>query len=228
MNYINANIPLCLIEKLKIQDLINLGNCNEYKFDINLKGEQKKRCINDFVLNYEKQCIINDTQSYDNARLTIRKNLNKIDLVKFKNMFIELYKIIRVAKTVMNELGTSYNECVYQKAMLYELTLQGFKNPQTENNVQIYYPTKPFDMDNKTAHNKGLTCVGNARIDIGIGNWVLELKAIQSLKKKERGQLYKYLQHTSYDQGLIINFNQNTGDVDWTFQYEKKIGNKYE
>ena len=30
MNYINANIPVCLIEKLKIHDLINLGNCNEY------------------------------------------------------------------------------------------------------------------------------------------------------------------------------------------------------
>ena len=222
MNYINANIPTSIIEKLKISDLILLGRCNDYSFDINLKGEQKKRSIHNFLLNYEKTCM--NTQNNDFARLIIRRNLRKIDLVRFKNNLIEMYKIIRVAKTVMNELGTSYNECVYQKAMLYELTLQGFKNPQTENNVQIYYPTKPFDMDNKTAHNKGLTCVGNARIDIGIGNWVLELKAIQSLKKKERGQLYKYLQHTSYDQGLIINFNQNTGDVDWTFQYEKKIG----
>jgi len=222
MNYINANIPTSIIEKLKICDLVLLGNCNDYNFDINLKGEQKKRSIHNFLLNYEKICI--NTQNDILARLIIRRNLRKIDLVRFKDNLIEMYKIIRVAKTVMNELGTSYNECVYQKAMLYELTLQGFKNPQTENNVQIYYPTKPFDMDNKTAHNKGLTCVGNARIDIGIGNWVLELKAIQSLKKKERGQLYKYLQHTSYDQGLIINFNQNTGDVDWTFQYEKKIG----
>ena len=222
MNYINANIPTSIIEKLKICDLVLLGNCNDYNFDINLKGEQKKRSIHNFLLNYEKICI--NTQNNILARLIIRRNLRKIDLIRFKNNLIEMYKIIRVAKTVMNELGTSYNECVYQKAMLYELTLQGFKNPQTENNVQIYYPTKPFNMDNKTAHNKGLTCVGNARIDIGIGNWVLELKAIQSLKKKERGQLYKYLQHTSYDQGLIINFNQNTGDVDWTFQYEKKIG----
>ena len=222
MNYINANIPTSIIEKLKISDLVLLGNCNDYSFDINLKGEQKKRSIHNFLLNYEKICI--NTQNNILARLIIRRNLRKIDLIRFKNNLIEMYKIIRVAKTVMNELGTSYNECVYQKAMLYELTLQGFKNPQTENNVQIYYPTKPFDMDNKTAHNKGLTCVGNARIDIGIGNWVLELKAIQSLKKKERGQLYKYLQHTSYDQGLIINFNQNTGDVDWTFQCEKKIG----
>ena len=222
MNYINANIPTSIIEKLKISDLVLLGNCNDYSFDINLKGEQKKRSIHNFLLNYEKICI--NTQNNILARLIIRRNLRKIDLIRFKNNLIEMYKIIRVAKTVMNELGTSYNECVYQKAMLYELTLQGFKNPQTENNVQIYYPTKPFNMDNKTAHNKGLTCVGNARIDIGIGNWVLELKAIQSLKKKERGQLYKYLQHTSYDQGLIINFNQNTGDVDWTFQYEKKIG----
>ena len=222
MNYINANIPTSIIEKLKISDLILLGRCNDYSFDINLKGEQKKRSIYNFLLNYEKTCM--NTQNNDFARLIIRRNLRKIDLIRFKNNLIEMYKIIRVAKTVMNELGTSYNECVYQKAMLYELTLQGFKNPQTENNVQIYYPTKPFDMDNKTAHNKGLTCVGNARIDIGIGNWVLELKAIQSLKKKERGQLYKYLQHTSYEQGLIINFNQNTGDVDWTFQYEKKIG----
>ena len=222
MNYINANIPTSIIEKLKISDLVLLGNCNDYNFDINLKGEQKKRSIHNFLLNYEKNCI--NTQNNDFARLIIRRNLRKIDLIRFKNNLIEMYKIIRVAKTVMNELGTSYNECVYQKAMLYELTLQGFKNPQTENNVQIYYPTKPFDMDNKTAHNKGLTCVGNARIDIGVGNWVLELKAIQSLKKKERGQLYKYLQHTSYDQGLIINFNQNTGDVDWTFQCEKKIG----
>tara|TARA_B100001250_G_C19721536_1_gene754091 strand:+ start:106 stop:777 length:672 start_codon:yes stop_codon:yes gene_type:complete len=222
MNYINANIPTSIIEKLKISDLVLLGNCNDYNFDINLKGEQKKRSIHNFLLNYEKICI--NTQNNILARLIIRRNLRKIDLIRFKNNLIEMYKIIRVAKTVMNELGTSYNECVYQKAMLYELTLQGFKNPQTENNVQIYYPTKPFDMDNKTAHNKGLTCVGNARIDIGVGNWVLELKAIQSLKKKERGQLYKYLQHTSYDQGLIINFNQNTGDVDWTFQCEKKIG----
>ena len=44
------------------------------------------------------------------------------------------------------------------------------------------------------------------------------------LFEKDSQRLYKYLQHTSYDQGLIINFNQNTGDVDWTFQYEKKIG----
>ena len=222
MNYINANIPTIIIDKLKNSDLVLLGKCNDYKFDIHLKGEQKKKGIHNFLLNYEKIYI--DTQNNDLARLIIRKKLKKIDLIRFKNNLIEMYKIIRVAKTVMNELGICYNECVYQKAMLYELTLQGFKNPQTENNVQIYYPTKPFDMDNKTAHNKGLTCVGNARIDIGIGNWVLELKAIQSLKKKERGQLYKYLQHTSYDQGLIINFNQNTGDIDWTFQYEKKIG----
>ena len=58
MNYINANIPTSIIEKLKICDLVLLGNCNDYNFDINLKGEQKKRSIHNFLLNYEKSCTL--------------------------------------------------------------------------------------------------------------------------------------------------------------------------
>ena len=222
---ITINIPICALYNIKSENLDILGKCNNYNFSNNLKGEPKKKAISDFITKFECISFDNNQSDYSQGhlfikKLLIRNYLRKIDGQHFKERVIEAAKIIKASKKVIRELGISHRESVYQKALIHELRHSGFNNPQSENYVCLYYPTKPPTETRKWAQLNNLTYVGEARIDIEVGNWVLELKQLsKNINTKEKGQLYKYLQHTEYSQGIIINFHQNKNDIEWTYQH---------
>ncbi len=106
-------------------------------------------------------------------------------------------KIKKIAKDIYNELGSGYQECVYQKAFEVGLRLQkiAYENQKI---VPIYY--KKYN-------------VGEGKPDLIIndpkGKIIVELKAIGAkLSQKEETQLRKYMEVLNIKKGILINFPQ--------------------
>ena len=118
--------------------------------------------------------------------------------------FINL-KIINAAKKVYNSLKAGHNECIYHKALSYELQSLDF-SIDNEMSVVVKYT----DSKNHT-HN-----LESERIDIYIHkyNIVVELKAIQrDITEQETCQIKKYFNELNkinikVSRGIIINFPQ--------------------
>lgn len=103
-------------------------------------------------------------------------------------------KCQEIAKNIFNELGSDFDECIYQKAFEIELRLcnMRYENARV---VPIFY--------------KGFN-VGEAKTDLLVNdNLVIELKAIASaLSPKEETQLKTYMKSLNINSGLLINFPQ--------------------
>lgn len=102
-----------------------------------------------------------------------------------------------IAIDIYNELGSGFDETVYQKAFEVCLRLEGMKYENLKI-IPIYY--------------KGFN-IGEGKLDIlvydGGKKLVLELKAINSaLSPKEESQVRKYIELLGLDTGLLINFPQ--------------------
>ena len=90
---------------------------------------------------------------------------------------VDLNFIVRVCQCVFDELGMGHSEKVYQRGIGTLLdSLEIF------NRLEVIAPT--YMLGN---------VVGSGRIDLVVGRWVLELKAIASTQSKASGQLIKYL-----------------------------------
>jgi GxxExxY protein len=123
-------------------------------------------------------------------------------------------EIVEICNYVYKTLGTSHNECVYQKALAIELHHNGFSIVETEKNVPVFF-----------TDTKGFThTIGTERIDIfAIKNnmsVVLELKATTGTIRNnvELQQLKKYQfaldkLNIKSDILLVINFKQNVNDI---------------
>jgi len=112
-------------------------------------------------------------------------------------------KIKKIAIDVFKELGSGYEECIYQNAMEVNLRLEKI-HYEGQRILPVFY--------------KGFN-VGQSKPDIVIndekGNEkiVIELKAVASkLGEKERTQLKKYLDTLKIKKGILINFPQTTKD----------------
>lgn len=115
---------------------------------------------------------------------------------------MDLEIIQSLCKDIFEELGTGFNEVVYQKALEVELRLCGI-NYERERIIPIIYKEHQ---------------IGIGRADIIVDNQIiLELKAVANLTNsgKELKQLEHYLNYTGIDKGMVINFNQSSGDVDF-------------
>ena len=102
-----------------------------------------------------------------------------------------------MAIAIYDELGSGFDESVYQKAFEVSLRLAGLKYENLKI-VPIYY--------------KGFN-IGEGKLDIlvydGDDRLVMELKAIgSSLSPKEECQVRKYMELLELDTGLLINFPQ--------------------
>jgi len=102
-----------------------------------------------------------------------------------------------MAVDIYNELGSGFDEPVYQKAFEVCLRLAGLKYENLKI-VPIYY--------------QGFN-IGEGKLDIlvhdGDDKLVVELKAIGSvLSPKEETQAKKYMELLELDTGLLINFPQ--------------------
>ena len=102
-----------------------------------------------------------------------------------------------IAIDIYNELGSGFDEAVYQKAFEVSLRLEGVKYEDLKI-VPIYY--------------RGFN-IGEGKLDLlvyaGDDRLVVELKAIgSSLSPKEETQVRKYMDLLKLNAGLLINFPQ--------------------
>ena len=115
-----------------------------------------------------------------------------VDLSKYVN---SVYKIIGSAMTGHSELGWGLLEQVYQEALYLELLDRGIAN-EREQEIEIYY--KKHLLEKKY------------RMDIVIGDIIVELKSVTSLASVHRAQLCNYLRMTRKPIGLLINFGEES------------------
>jgi len=108
--------------------------------------------------------------------------------------------IVSLSNVVFNELGAGFAECIYQKALFYELIEHKYI-VEIEKIIPITY--------------KNIN-IGSGRIDLFIKsneglNLIIELKAITgTIGNKELSQLKTYCKNVDVKcGGLIINFPQS-------------------
>ena len=115
-----------------------------------------------------------------------------VDLSKYAN---KVYKIIGSAMIVHSEMGWGLLEQVYQEALHLELLDRGLAN-EREQEIEIYY--KKHLLEKKY------------RMDIVVGDIIVELKSVTSLASAHRAQLCNYLRLTRKPIGLLINFGEES------------------
>ena len=102
-------------------------------------------------------------------------------------------QVIKCAYTVQDALCPGYQEVVYKKAMLIELTTQGIR-AQAEAPLAIHYRGQ---------------LIGEYYADILVEDQlIVELKAINAILPLHFAQLANYLQASGVDIGLLLNFGQ--------------------
>lgn len=103
------------------------------------------------------------------------------------------YEIINCVLEVHNFLGPGLLESVYQKALIHELKLRGFKIDY-EVPIEIYY--------------KDINVGDSLRLDILVNEEiVIELKSVENVLPVHKKQLLTYLRLLDLEVGLLINFN---------------------
>ncbi len=105
------------------------------------------------------------------------------------------YAIIGAAIEVHKQLGPGFLEAVYQKALIYELTLRGFL-VEEEKPLPVYY--------------KG-QLIGEYKADLVVdGKIILEIKAVSAFAKAHEAQAIHYLTATGLRLALLINFGASS------------------
>ena len=122
-------------------------------------------------------------------------------------------KIKEFSKQIHNELGSSYKENIYVNAMCVHLRNENYLF-RTEVIVPINY--------------KGVQ-LGYERADIVIYDpiiCILEFKAqTQSIAKKEIAQLTKYKKNLNINNGILINFGNINGNLEYNELFEESTEN---
>lgn len=103
-------------------------------------------------------------------------------------------RIIGAALAVHKELGPHYLEVVYQRALALELSDLGM-NFSRETHIPIYYKGRKID---------------TRRADFIIEDVLVEIKAKESLDKRDYEQILSYLKSSGYRVGLLINFGADS------------------
>ena len=99
--------------------------------------------------------------------------------------------VIGCAFEVINELGAGFLESVYEKALLLVLRQKGLS-------AISQYPVKVMFRGE---------CVGDFYADIFVEEKVIiELKAVKTIAPEHQAQIINYLNATSIEVGLLINF----------------------
>ena len=107
---------------------------------------------------------------------------------KYKDI---VYKIIGASMEVHSVLRWGLLDSVYNEALSMELSDQGIEN-STEVNIPCYY--KHHEMKK------------SYKMDLTVGDIVVELKSTSSIVPAHRAQLFNYLRLTKRPVGLLINF----------------------
>ena len=102
-----------------------------------------------------------------------------------------IYNIIGAAMEVHRTLKNGLLEPVYNEALCMELSSMGIKAES-----EIYLP----------CYYKGQLMSKTYRMDVVVGDIVIELKSVREIIPAHRAQLFNYLRLTQKKVGLLINF----------------------
>jgi len=159
----------------------------------------------------------------------IRKHCTSWKIKKITELYRDIKIFINLSRNVIAGIGLyptrGASEQMYQKCLVHELNLC-YKYDRgticTERTIDLYYPPKPFAMSQTEALSKNYLYIGrHNRTDIEFMGWMFELKAVECLTLACTHQLLNYIRQTEYERGILINFNQKTGLIDWKFVCEK-------
>ena len=103
--------------------------------------------------------------------------------------------IIGAALEVHNELKSGLLESVYREALAMELKKLGVES-FAEQEIPIYY--------------KGDLMVQKYRMDMVVGDVIVELKVASEIGSAHRAQLCNYMRLTKKPVGLLINFGESS------------------
>ena len=106
-----------------------------------------------------------------------------------------VYKIIGAAMKVHNELGWGLLEPVYNEALHLEMLEENIKN-EREEMLPCYYKNHQMEKFYK--------------MDIVVGDIIIELKSVKEIVSGHRAQLFNYLRLTKKPIGLLINFGRQS------------------
>ena len=117
----------------------------------------------------------------------------------FISMSITTDLIMTLARTIMDDLGAGYSECIYQNALrnkLLELDPECVK----ERTISVHYEGQ---------------LLGTCRADLVTSSHIIEVKAVRTMPSSVGHQIGKYLKNLKAEdgverEGLVINFNQDS------------------
>lgn len=113
-----------------------------------------------------------------------------MELKKYKDL---VYQIIGSAMAVHAEMRWGLLEPVYQEALSWELNQRNITNIR-EQEIEIYYKNHKLDKKYK--------------MDILVGDIVVEIKAVVKMLPAHRAQLCNYLRLSRKPIGILINFGE--------------------
>lgn len=141
-----------------------------------------------------------------------------------------VYKIIGAAMKVHSELNWGLLESLYNEALHLELNDRGIDN-QSEQTIPCFYKHHKMEKE--------------YRMDVVVGDVIVELKSVKELVPQHRAQLFNYMRLTKRPVGLLINFGQKSlqgeryawieetnecvlMDKDMNLLYEDEVNSDYE
>ncbi len=113
-----------------------------------------------------------------------------IDVKQYKE---SVYQIIGAAMKVHSELGYGLLEPIYQESLSLELKDNGIECAR-EQEIQIYYKSHLLEK--------------KYRMDMLVGDVIVELKSVSEISSVHRMQLCNYLRLTKKPVGLLLNFGE--------------------
>jgi len=107
-------------------------------------------------------------------------------------------KIIELAIKVHKNLGSAYEEKIYQRALYLELQRAKIS----------------FEREKVITINYGNVTIGKKKLDFVVENKiVIELKKIDAIDKVHVAQVVSYLKTLGLDIGLILNFGRSKLEI---------------
>ena len=110
---------------------------------------------------------------------------------RFKKHQDDVYSIIGAAMKVHTTLSWGLLEAVYTESLSFELFDLGIKN-ETEKYIPCYYKHHQLKKQYK--------------MDMVVGDIIVELKSVADIIPAHRAQLFNYLRLTKKPIGLLVNF----------------------
>ena len=113
-----------------------------------------------------------------------------MDLSCYKEL---VYQIVGASFEVYNNLGFGLAEAIYNEALHLELIDNDIPN-QSEVYLPCYYKEHKLEK--------------SYRMDLVVGDIIVEIKSTYDIISEHRGQLFNYLRLTKKPIGLLINFGE--------------------